>query len=271
MKLYVAYFWTSRNRYSDARAQLEEQKMEIARHVSYNHGRIAGECLAGEYTEEDVSWRCDWPKLAEAIAHASRWGKASHRKAGPLVKNAGFTRCSTSQALSSCAATSILRRETIHNCRQLAERRAGTLSPMKAALSAAKERGVKLGSARENHWEGREDRRREGIRKGQPRAAKAAAEARSRKAQEAYSGLLPQIIKMREEEGLTLAEIAQRINAEGHKTRAGQAVYGHNDNPPAQAGGHNQPEPAARAPGRIFGPASICQGHNGQPGEAAQM
>jgi len=91
----------------------------------------------------------------------------------------------------------------------------------KAGLNAAKARGVKLGSAREGHWEGREDRRRAGIRKGQPKAAKAAAEARRKKARDAYSGLMPGIIKMREE-GLTLAEIADRINAEGHLTRAGK-------------------------------------------------
>ena len=34
---------------------------------------------------------------------------------------------------------------------------------LQTALSAAKERGVKLGSARDGHWEGREDRRREPL------------------------------------------------------------------------------------------------------------
>ena len=93
MKLYVAYFWTSRNRYSDTRAQLEEQKTEIARHVSYNHGRIAGEYLAGEYTEEDVSWRSTWPKLAEAIALTKQvQGTLIIAKVDRLVHNAAFTR-----------------------------------------------------------------------------------------------------------------------------------------------------------------------------------
>ena len=93
MRLYVAYFWTSRNRYSDTRAQLEEQKTEIARHVSYNHGRIAGEYLAGEYTEEDVSWRSTWPKLAEAIALTKQvQGTLIIAKADRLVHNAAFTR-----------------------------------------------------------------------------------------------------------------------------------------------------------------------------------
>ena len=96
-----------------------------------------------------------------------------------------------------------------------------TSARVKAGLSAAKSRGVKLGSAREGHWEGREELRRAGIRKGQPKAAKAAAEARSRAAREAYSALMPGIVKMREE-GLTMAEIAERINAEGHLTRAGK-------------------------------------------------
>jgi DNA invertase Pin-like site-specific DNA recombinase len=224
MRLYVVYFWTSRNRYSDTRAQLEEQETEIARHVSYNQGRIAGEYLAGEYTEEDVSWRSTWPKLAEAIARTKQvQGTLIIAKADRLVHNAAFTRMLLESGVRFvCCDNREFHDKTIHIWANMAEadsRR--TSARVKAGLSAAKARGVKLGSAREGHWEGREELRRAGIRKGQPKATRAAAEARSQAARDAYSGLMPLIVKMREE-GLTMAEIAKRINAEGHLTRAGK-------------------------------------------------
>ena len=223
-KLYVAYFWMSKNRYSDTRAQLEEQKTEIARHVSYNHGRIAGEYLAGEYAEEDVSWRSTWPRLAEAIALTKQvQGTLIIAKVDRLIHNAAFTRMLLESGVDFvCCDNHDIHRRTIHIVANMAEADSRhTSARVKAGLTAAKERGVKLGSAREGHWKGREELRRAGIRKGQPKATKAAAEARSQAAREAYSALMPGIVKMREE-GRTMVEIAERINAEGHLTRAGK-------------------------------------------------
>jgi len=88
MKLYVAYLWTSTSRYGDAQAELEEQRAAIVRFVAYNDGRIAG-----EYTEEDSSWRSTWPRLAEAIARAKQvQGTLVIGKADRLVHNAAFTK-----------------------------------------------------------------------------------------------------------------------------------------------------------------------------------
>lgn len=84
----------------------------------------------------------------------------------------------------------------------------------KAALAAAKARGVKLGSAREGHWEGREDKRRAGLAKAQEKAT----EARKRAADEAYGDLLPDMKEMRES-GMSLRAIAARLNEHGHRTR----------------------------------------------------
>ena len=152
--------------------QLEEQKTEIARHVSYNHGQIAGEYLAGEYTEEDVSWRSTWPKLAEAIALAKRvQGTLIIAKADRLVHNAAFTRMLLESGVKfMCCDNREFHEKTIHfwaNMAEIDSRR--TSARVKAGLSAAKSRGVKLGSAREGHWEGREELRRAGIRKGSRR------------------------------------------------------------------------------------------------------
>jgi len=219
MKLYVAYLWTSTSRYGDAQAELEEQRAAIVRFVAYNDGRIAG-----EYTEEDSSWRSTWPRLAEAIARAKQvQGTLVIGKADRLVHNAAFTKMLVDSKVEFvCCDNYLFNHLTVHIFAVLAETDTERHSARtKAALNAAKAQGVKLGSAREGHWDGREDRRRAGIRKGQPKATKAAAEARSREAREAYSALIPGIVKMRRE-GLTMAEIAERINAEGHLTRAGK-------------------------------------------------
>lgn len=60
----------------------------------------------------------------------------------------------------------------------------------KAALAAAKARGVKLGSAREGHWTGREHQRQAGLAKAQA----AAAVSRRKSADEAYTDLYPVVI-----------------------------------------------------------------------------
>ena len=86
-----------------------------------------------------------------------------------------------------------------------------------AALKAAKRRGVKLGSSRPGHWTGREGKRDRGLRK----AIKAASEARSREAANAYAFLIPELSDRRER-GDTLQAIAEWLNDAGHSTRAGK-------------------------------------------------
>ena len=83
-------------------------------------------------------------------------------------------------------------------------------------LAAAKARGVKLGSTRPGHWDGREDRRLAGTRL----AAQAAAEANRRAAKEAYADLFPVIGTMRAK-GQTLQQIAEWLTTIGAHDAAG--------------------------------------------------
>ena len=109
-------------------------------------------------------------------------------------------------------------RLTLHILATEAESATRTISERtKAALNAAKARGVKLGSARPGHWKGREQARLEGLTK----ARAVAAMVRRERAEEAYADLRPVMVKMRTD-GMTLAEIAKQMNAEGLTTRRGK-------------------------------------------------
>jgi DNA invertase Pin-like site-specific DNA recombinase len=200
---------------------LELQAQRAAVHALI--GPSGGEVVA-EFIELDKGRRSDWPELERAIRYTKDIeGTLVVTRFGRWVRKVSVTSLLIQSGINFCCCdTPDVNRETFHIVASLAANESTRSSErIRLALQAAKERGVKLGSAREGHWEGREDRRREGARKGLPIAVKAAAEARMMKALDAYSDLLPRILKMRDEERLTLSEIAKRVNAEGHQTSAG--------------------------------------------------
>lgn len=109
-------------------------------------------------------------------------------------------------------------RLTLHILSAVAEAEAkATSDRTKAALGAAKARGTKLGSARPGHWEGREELRLKGLEK----ARSVGAQVISQRANEAYADLLPIMTRMKAQ-GLSLREIAQKLNDAGHTTRRGR-------------------------------------------------
>jgi DNA invertase Pin-like site-specific DNA recombinase len=97
-----------------------------------------------------------------------------------------------------------------HEAEQISQR-------TKAALAPAKRRGVKLGSARPGHWDGREDKRQAGLRK----VRQAAAEAKKDAFEEEYADPFP-VVKGLRAKGLSLQAIADELGKMGHTTRRGK-------------------------------------------------
>ena len=211
----VAYYRVSTKRQGESGLGLEGQQTAVQ-----ELARRAGSELVTSYTEVESGKRSDRVELAKAIAHAKR-SKATLvvAKLDRLARNVAFTSALMESGVDFVACDQPhANRLTIHILAAVAEHEAEMISQRtKAALSAAKVRGVKLGSARDGHWDGREDRRRAGAKAG----AIAATEARKRLADEAYADLIDDLTAMRND-GLSFRAIADQLNGQGHTTRRGK-------------------------------------------------
>lgn len=224
-KRYVAYLRLSKPK-RDKRGVLiadplgiDAQRADVARFVS----AIKGEVLK-EFVEIESGKRHDnRPELKAAMAHAKRSGATLLvAKLDRLSRNLAFLAalmetgvdfvcCDNPHAnpmqLQMMAVFAQWERETIS-------------SRTKAGLAQAKARGTLLGSKRVGHWDGREDRRQA----GQQRATQEAARIAHDKARRELSDLIPIAIAMRNQTPQpSLARIAEALNTDGHKTRAGFA------------------------------------------------
>jgi DNA invertase Pin-like site-specific DNA recombinase len=192
---------------------LDAQQAAVESFAKAHNGRIVA-----AYKEVESGKRADRPELEKAIAHA-RLAKATLvvAKLDRLARNVAFTSALMASGCDFVACDNPhANKLTIHILAAVAESEAQAISDRtKAALAAAKRKGVMLGSSRPGHWYGRTDRRK----LGQQRATIAAGKARSEQASEAYSFLLPTIQDQRHN-GSTLAEIAAGLNNAGHQTLA---------------------------------------------------
>lgn len=215
MKEIVAYCRVSTKQQGQSGLGMEAQKTAVEAYAKQNGARVAG-----LYVEVESGKKADRPELAKALAHARR-SKAvlCVAKLDRLARNVEFLARVLNAGTEFVACDNpAANRLTLHILAAVAENEAKAISDRtKAALQAAKDRGIKLGSAREGHWKGREKARKQGASKG----ALVSAEVRSKAALEAYADLLPKMQALKTD-GLSLQAIAGKLNEEGYTTRRGR-------------------------------------------------
>src|SRR6266849_4699770 len=176
----IGYLRVSTRKQGESGLGLEGQRTAVE-----SYARQTGSRIAAWYTEVESGKWSERPQLAKALPHAKRskavlvvakldrLSRDVEFLAKVMNSGADFVACDNPAA----------NRLTLHILAAVAEAEAKAISDRtKAALAAAKRRGIRLGSARPGHWKGREARRLAGARKG----AKAAGESLARAAAEAY-------------------------------------------------------------------------------------
>jgi DNA invertase Pin-like site-specific DNA recombinase len=202
----VAYFRVSTIKQGVSGLGIDAQKVAIAAHVAKT-----GCKLVGSYTEVESGRKSDRTELGRAIAHAKR-AKATLviAKMDRLSRNLHFiTGLQESRVPFVACDNPHANTLTVHILAAVAQEEARAISERtKAALAAAKARGKQLGT---------NNLTREGTLKG---VASSVAVRRERKA-EAYAQILPTILECKAQ-GVSLHEIAKRLNAAGEETRSGK-------------------------------------------------
>jgi DNA invertase Pin-like site-specific DNA recombinase len=205
----VTYYRVSTQKQGRSGLGLDGQRTVVAGYVAAN-----GCTELGAYTEVETGTKMrldNRPELAKALAHAKR-SKAVLVIAvlDRLGRNVAFISTLMESGVEFvCADSPNDDRFILHVKASMAEEEGRKISERtRRALSEAKERGVKLGT---------DNLTREGTLKG---VASSVAVRRERKA-EAYAHILPTILECKAQ-GVSLHEIAKRLNAAGEETRSGK-------------------------------------------------
>jgi DNA invertase Pin-like site-specific DNA recombinase len=206
----VSYIRVSTRKQGMSGLGLEAQEQAVKQHA-----RQTGSRILASYKEVESGRKTDRPELLKALAHAKR-SKATLAvaKLDRLSRCASFLLALRDSGVDFVACDNpnanpltigVLAVVAQHEREQISAR-------TKAALQAYRERGGKLGGQlRQCRNLSQEDRE---------KGAAAAGVAVHKAAQEAYADLLPSMTEWRAE-GMTLEQIAQKLNADGHTTRRG--------------------------------------------------
>src|SRR5215207_6050100 len=139
---FTAYLRVSTARQGQSGLGLEAQRQSVAEHVN-GHG-----VLLAEYVEIESGRRSDRPQLSAALAHARATGATLIvAKLDRLARNVAFIAALMDAGVEFVACDMpMANRLTVHVLAAVAEHEAAMISARtKAALTAAKARGVKLG------------------------------------------------------------------------------------------------------------------------------
>jgi DNA invertase Pin-like site-specific DNA recombinase len=194
--LFVAYLRVSTQRQGASGLGLEAQRKAVMDHLNGGNWK-----LISEFVEVESGKRADRPKLAEALAACRvHNAKLVIAKFDRLARNVAFV----SNLMESGVEFEAVdfpqaNRLTIHILAAVAEHEAEAISNRtKAALAAAKARGIKLGGFR--------------GRAGSPASCATAREARSAKAAARAADLAPVIAEIRAASAGSLRAIADALN-----------------------------------------------------------
>jgi DNA invertase Pin-like site-specific DNA recombinase len=206
---FVTYLRVSTERQGQSGLGLEAQRAAVAAHVL---GR--GEVVA-EFVEVESGKRADRPQLALALAEAKRAGAVLLiAKLDRLARNVAFIANLLESGVEVTAADMPeANRFVLHIMAAVAEQEGRAISERtKAALAAAKARGVKLG------WSmiARKGQQREASRKG--------AVKNTQNANQHAANVLP-IISQIAANGASLRQIADELNTRSIKTARGGRWY----------------------------------------------
>lgn len=207
MRKFVAYLRVSTQRQGRSGLGLEAQRGAVRSFVESRGGQL----LAPEYVEVESGKRTDRPELSKALQRCRVTGATLVvAKLDRLSRNAAFLMTLRDSGVEFVAADlPEANTMTVGVMAVVAQHEREAISQRtKAALAAAKVRGVKLGGKRN----GASDIRRyqlDGVRAAVERADKLACDR------------LPEIERLRSE-GLSLNAIARRLDAEGWLTSRGR-------------------------------------------------
>lgn len=208
MDRFVAYYRVSTARQGRSGLGLEAQQASVESFVA----REGGELVAPPFVEVESGRKASRPELAKAIAHARRNNaRLLVAKLDRLSRNVAFLSQLMEARVDFVAADNPnATRFTVHIMAAVAEEEARAISERtKAALGAAKARGVLLGSHRPGHWSQHEEARK----KGQRKATEAAAQAkRAKRVVQLSPGLMAKLQEYRSK--LSLRAVAEKLNEE---------------------------------------------------------
>lgn len=200
MKNIIAYYRVSTREQGQSGLGLDAQRQAIEK---------LGHTIIASYTDVASGRKDNRTQLALALDHAKKLGATlTVAKLDRLSRRVSFTAMLLEGKVEILVADNPQANTMLlHMLSVFAESEAKAISDRtKAALEMAKKRGVLLGSARPGHWDGREHLR-----------------GNSQNKQTVAPGLLNQVKQLRND-GHTLQDIADRLNAQGVKTVKGCGV-----------------------------------------------